>query len=361
MSDLPRRPLRTGYTTGSCATTAALAAARYLLEGSCPTRVEILLPRQRRLRLPLAYCEKARDNSATAGVIKDAGDDPDVTHGAMILSRVELRPRPGLSLHAAEGVGTVYNKGLPIPPGEAAINPVPRRLIAAHLARLAERCGYQQGFRLSVGVEDGARLARSTMNARLGIRNGLSILGTTGIVRPFSCAAWIASVRQAIDVACANGHQHLGVATGSSSEEALRREHQLPEMALIEMGDFVGAALKQLRRYAVPRLSLAGGFAKLSKLAAGHSYLHSSHSAVDHDFLAALARRLGAGAPLCAAVRAAPSAGAVLQLCQEARLPIAQALCRCALEQTQALLGVAVQLDVLLVGRSGQLLAQLET
>ena len=215
----------------------------------------------------MTYCILAK-TVAVAATIKDAGDDPDVTHGALIVAQVTLDAAPGVRFDAGLGVGIVTLPGLPIPVGEPAINPTPRRMMIEHLARLANEADYRGGFAVTIGVENGAELAQKTLNSRLGIIGGLSILGTTGIVRPFSCAAYIASIQQAIDVARANGCLHIAACTGSASERLMHTHYGLPDRALIEMGDFAGAVLKHLRRSPIPRLSLAGGFGKISKLAA---------------------------------------------------------------------------------------------
>ena len=181
-------PLRSGYTTGSCATATSLAAARLLLTGVVSDVAEIVLPKGQQVPMPLVYCRLTAGNAklAEAGTVKDAGDDPDVTHGAIVFARVRLIAEPGVTFRAGPGVGTVTRAGLTLPVGEPAINPVPRKMMTAHLTELAAEHAYSGGFEVTIGVEGGAELALKTMNPRLGILGGLSILGTTGIVRPFS-------------------------------------------------------------------------------------------------------------------------------------------------------------------------------
>lgn len=348
------RALRYGYTTGACATAASLAAARRLLTGVVADTVTITLPRGQIVTLPLAYCREG-DQGAEAAVCKDAGDDPDVTHGALIFARVTRASQPGVSFHAAEGVGTVTRPGLPLAVGEPAINPVPRRMMREHLQVLAATAGYPGGFAVAIGVVSGEALAERTLNGRLGIVGGLSILGTTGIVRPFSCSAYIATIHRAIDVARANGLVHLAACTGASSEQAMRRRYQLPEMALIEMGDFAGAVLKYLRRQPVPRLSLAGGFGKFCKLAAGHLDLHSRASQVDFDWLAAQAAAVGADPALQAVIRTANTSQAVLAVTQAAGLPLGDWICRLAQDRAAAVVGERVQVEVWALDRQGEL------
>ena len=348
-----RQPLRYGYTTGACATAATLAAAHRLLADLELDQVEITLPRGQRPVFGLEYC-RLTATGAEAATVKDAGDDPDVTHGALIFAQVALSESPGVRFHAGPGVGTVTRPGLPIPPGEPAINPTPRQMMTEHLLRLATQQGYRGGFEVTVGIENGSELALKTLNPRLGIVGGLSILGTTGIVRPFSCSAYIASIQQAIEVARANGLTHIVACTGAASEHTLRSHYALPDMALIEMGDFAGAVLKHLRRAPIPRLTLAGGFGKISKLAAGHLDLHSRNSSVDLALLAVEAAALGADATLQEAMRAANTSQQALALAQAAGLPLGNRICALARDQARAILPPEVAVEVWATDRAGQ-------
>ncbi len=280
------QPLRRGWTTGACATAAAKAAYAALRTGAFPDPVEITLPGGQRPAFALAET-RLQDGGAEAGVVKDAGDDPDVTHGALIRARVTLAPPgAGIAFRAGPGVGTVTRPGLPLSPGEPAINPVPRRMISAALAEIA---GGAADAVVEISVPGGEAMAARTLNGRLGIVGGLSILGTTGIVVPYSCAAWIDSIHRGIDVARATGLTHIAGATGSTSEAAVRALLGLTETALIEMGDYVGGMLKYLRRHPVPRVTIAGGVAKMTKLAQGRLDLHSKRGEADLPALAALA------------------------------------------------------------------------
>jgi len=348
-----QQPLRYGYTTGACATAASTAAARRLLTCIELDQVEITLPRGRLAQFPLEYC-RLTSQGAEAAVAKDAGDDPDVTHGALIFAQVALRAQPGVRFHAGPGVGTVTLPGLPIPAGEPAINPTPRRMITEHLRGLAAESHYDGGFAVTIGVENGAELAQKTLNPRLGIVGGLSILGTTGIVRPFSCSAYIASIQQAIEVARANGLAHIAACTGATSEQTIREYYGLSDMALIEMGDFAGAVLKHLRRVPIPRLSLVGGFGKISKLAAGHLDLHSRKSSVDLALLAVEAAVLGADTRLQEAMRAANTSQQALALAHTARLPLGERICNMARDQARALLPPSVAVEVWATDRQGK-------
>ena len=282
--------LRRGWTTGACATAAAKAAYTGLLTGEFPDPVEIGMPRGGRAAFSLAEGRVA-GGVGVAAVVKDAGDDPDVTHGALVRVRV-WRGGAGVTFRAGPGVGVVTRAGLPLPPGEPAINPVPRQMIRDALAEVA---GGPVDLVVEVGVDDGAVLAQRTLNGRLGIVGGLSILGTTGIVVPYSCAAWIDSIHRGIDVARAAGLDHVAGATGSASEAAVAALYGLPEVALLEMGDFVGGMLRYLRRHPVRRVTIAGGVAKMTKLAQGRLDLHSKRGAADMAALAAWAGVPGIG------------------------------------------------------------------
>ena len=359
----PARPpsgtLRRGWTTGACATAAAKAAYEALLTARFPDPVTVRLPRGLRATFDLAET-RLSDGDAFAAIIKDAGDDPDVTHGARICCTVSHgAPGSGIRFAAGECVGTVTLPGLPIPPGEPAINPKPREMIADALQGVAGDFGVAPDVLVTVSIPGGAALAEKTANGRLGIVGGLSVLGTTGVVIPYSCASWIHSIHRAVDVARATGMDHLAAATGRTSEVAIKAHHDLPERALIDMGDFAGALLKYVRAHPLPRLSVAGGFGKLSKLADGHMDLHSSRSSVDVGGLAARLADLGAAPELVTQARAAVSAGAVLALAAEAGLDrdLAAAVARGAREVCRASVAGATDIDVLVAARDGQVLA----
>ena len=335
--------LRRGWTTGACATAATTAAYAALRTGTFPDPVTIDLPGGKRPAFALAV-ERLEQGAATAGVVKDAGDDPDVTHGALVLATVRHGPSgSGVEFRAGPGVGTVTLPGLPVPVGEPAINPVPRRM-------MREAVGDADVI-VEISVEGGEELARRTWNPRLGIEGGLSILGTTGVVVPYSCSAWIASIRQGIDVAVAAGHEHVVAATGDTSERAARERYPLPDSAVLDMGDFAGATLKYLARHPIPRLTLAGGFAKLSKLAAGYLDLHSGRSQVDLDRLAAVA-----GLPALAHANTAMHA---LELARQAGVPLADRVAADARDVALGVLGGApVAVEVLVVNRAGEVVGQ---
>jgi cobalt-precorrin-5B (C1)-methyltransferase len=353
-------PLRRGWTTGACAAAAARAAYAALLTGRFPDPVTIRLPRGQVPCFPLALAELG-DRSARAGIVKDAGDDPDVTHGALVVAALAwAAPGSGIRFCAGEGVGTVTRPGLPLAVGEPAINPAPRAMIRDALADVAEANGAPPpDVTITIAIPGGGLLAEKTMNARLGIVGGLSVLGTTGIVVPYSCSSWIHAIHRGIDVARAAGIDHIAAATGTTSERAVQRLYGLPEPALIDMGDFVGGTLKYLRRRPVPRLTLAGGFAKLAKLAAGHLDLHSSRSRVDPAGLARLLAATGAPADKVEAAARSDSAGAVLELAGGHAPALAEAVARQAREVALATLSGDIEVEIAIVDRDGRFLARI--
>ncbi|NED98615.1 cobalt-precorrin-5B (C(1))-methyltransferase [Phytoactinopolyspora halotolerans] len=345
--------LRYGWTTGACATAAATAAYTALLTGEFPDPVEVRLPKGRRPYFSLAT-ERLDDGVASAGVVKDAGDDPDVTHGALIVATVRAgRPGSGVAFRAGDGVGTVTRPGLPLDVGEPAINPVPRQLIREAIGRVAGEHGGSGDVVVEISIPHGEEMARQTWNPRLGIVGGLSVLGTTGVVVPYSCSAWIDSIRRGVDVARAMGHVHVAAATGSTSERVVQEMYQLPDSALLDMGDFAGAVLKYLRRHPIPRLTVAGGFAKLSKLAAGFLDLHSKRSQVDFALLAEMVT--AAGSPdLASSIGHANTAIHALELAQTAGIDLGTLVARRARDTASEVLGDApVTVDVVVVDRAG--------
>jgi cobalt-precorrin-5B (C1)-methyltransferase len=355
--DAPRRPdapLRSGWTTGACAAAAAKAAFEGLHAGRVPTAVTIRLPRGERPSFAIA--ESALGPGwASAGVIKDAGDDPDVTHGALV--RVTLsQAAEGIDFRAGEGVGMVTRAGLPIPPGQPAINPGPRAMITEALADIAESLGVPCAVTVTIAIPGGEKLAERTLNGRLGIVGGLSILGTSGIVTPYSCAAWVHTIHRGIDVAIAAGQPHILGATGSTSEAAAQALLGLPDLALIDMGDFVGGMLKYLRKHPVPRVTIAGGFAKLAKLAQGHLDLHSGRSRVDVARLSDDLRAVGAPAELVEAASQAVSAGELLELASDHEKPLCDRIAQQAVARCRRELPSDVAVDLLVFNRAGRLI-----
>ncbi len=350
--------LRRGWTTGSCATAATRAAFEGLVAGHFPDPVTVTLPGGQTPAFALATTASG-EGWARTGVVKDAGDDPDVTHGALVLATV--RPAPagaGLVFRAGPGVGTVTRPGLPLAVGEPAINPVPRAMIARTLDEARVAIGGPEDVEVEISIENGEKLAERTLNGRLGIIGGLSILGTTGIVVPFSCAAWIASIQRGIDVARASGFIHVAASTGNTSEQAVKALHRLDDVQLIDMGDFVGGTLKYLRKAPVPRVTLALGFAKGVKLGQGLLDLHSKRGSVDLAALSSIAADLGSSDELIRAVGDANTALEALMLCRDAGIPIADAVAERGFATAATVVaGSGMELEVVLFDRNGGLLA----
>lgn len=338
--------LRRGWTTGACATAATKAALTGLWTGQVPDQVQITLPRGETPIFQIASVDRG-DGWVRCGVTKDAGDDPDVTHGALIQAEVR-EGRSGVEFRAGDGVGTVTLEGLPIPPGEPAINPVPRQMMRDAVAELATQQGRATDIQITVSIPGGQELAAKTWNPRLGIKGGLSILGTTGIVRPFSCAAWIASIHRGVDVARAAGVPHVAGCTGATSERTVQGHFDLPDQAMLDMGDFVGGLLKYARRHPVPRITIGGGIGKMTKLAQGAIDLHSGRSQVDFD---ALAKRLGE--PDVA------QANTALAAWRQIGQPMADAVAQDALATCRALIQDApTDIDIIIIDREGAIIAQ---
>ena len=367
--DLPRtakvrkQALRTGWTTGSCAAAAAKAAVTALSTGDVQKTVEIGLPSGQRVSFPVDTCTLSREGQAEAVVVKDAGDDPDVTHGARLTATVRWRGEPGLELDGGVGVGVVTKPGLGLELGGPAINPVPRAMITQAVGEVVDLT--RKGVRVVISVPDGERMARKTTNGRLGIIGGISILGTTGIVRPFSTASWRASVEQAISVLAAQGEDTVVLCTGGRTERgAIALKPGLPEVCFVEVGDFTGAALRRAVEHGLARVVFVGMAGKLTKLASGVLMTHYTRSKVSLSLLrditlAAgghqdLAEQVGAAntarhaAELWAAAGLLPAAGR--ELCDRT----AQVLSRFCAEVAQPSGASVPSVEVIMVDFSGQ-------
>ncbi|MGG1658562.1 cobalt-precorrin-5B (C(1))-methyltransferase [Brevibacillus sp. NRS-1366] len=288
------KPLRHGYTTGSCATATTKAALIALITQEEQSEATIRLPIGEEVTFQLVSCEFT-SKKATTGTIKDGGDDPDATHGALILSTVEWSDEPGIILDGGIGVGRVTKPGLPVSIGEAAINPVPRKMIRETAQAVLEEYGTKRGIKIVISVPAGEEIAKKTLNGRLGILGGISILGTRGIVVPFSTSAYKASVAQAVNVAKEAGCDHIVLSTGGKSETfGIATYPDLSEEAFVEMGDFVGFSLMQCKRKQMKKVTLVGMMGKFSKVAQGVMMVHSKSAPVDFGFLAQMAKDAGA-------------------------------------------------------------------
>ncbi|EPX78937.1 cobalt-precorrin-5B (C(1))-methyltransferase [Litoreibacter arenae] len=344
MSDETLPKLRRGWTTGACATAAVKAGLQIWWGGAVPSKVSITLPKGETPVFALSTVAQG-DGWAEVGIEKDAGDDPDVTHGAIIKARVAASDG-GVVFRAGEGVGIVTKPGLPIGVGEPAINPVPRAMMDEVVAEMAGEYGRMPDVEITVSVVNGAEIAKKTWNPRLGIEGGLSILGTTGVVRPFSCSAWIASIHRGIDVARAVGLTHVAGCTGATSERVVQQMFGLPGHAMLDMGDFAGGLLKYLSRHPIDRITIGGGIGKITKLAQGARDLHSKRSQVDFTALNEwVAADISGANTALEAVTIAPE--------------LAERVAQEALAQVKLILKDAqVKPDIVVIDRAGNVLAK---
>lgn len=351
-----RQGLRTGFTTGACAAAAAKAAAHCLIHNEALTSVCSTLPNRQAVRFGLSRCTWEGEG-VLCGVIKDAGDDPDCTHGAELLAHVCLRRESGVEILGGEGVALVTLPGLGLEVGTAAVNPVPRRNITEMVQEELAQSSWS-GAVVRISAPAGEAMALKTTNARLGLLGGISILGTSGIVRPYSTAAFRASVVQAIRVAHMQGCEEVVLTTGGRSETwAMRLYPELNVRAFVQMGDFAGVSVRQAAHCGLRRVRVVGMMGKLSKLAAGRMMTHAAGSQVDLQLLAGLAAEEGASLALCEEILKAVTARRVLELCAEARIhSLPTAICRRASAALQIHAGESLALQVSLLDFEGNLL-----
>jgi cobalt-precorrin-5B (C1)-methyltransferase len=364
-----RRGTRTGYTTGSNAAAAAKAATIALFTRTWPAQVTISLPiGETAVMTPTM--QELNEDWAYCCMVKDAGDDPDVTHGALICAHVRSTAAPGIVLEGGVGVGRVTLPGIGLPVGSAAINPVPRQQITENVwdavrqhAPGGEDWLEAHGLGITISVPEGETLAQRTLNPRLGILGGISILGTTGKVFPYSTAAWRASVIQAVEVAARNHAQKVVMATGGRSERfAMQLFPDLPELAFVELSVFTGDALKSCIDMGVQSAVFVGMIGKMIKTAQGHMQTHVAGNQVDFAFLAEVCRSVHAPEELVAAVERANTGRHFLELCQQHHFlaPLAR-IVELALDACNAFVrrnGGAMELETILVDFDGGVLGR---
>ena len=306
-----KKELRHGYTTGTNSTAATKAALLSLILQEQIVKVTVTLPIGDTVPFTMDKLSLG-PKSVSAEIIKDAGDDPDATHLARIISTVSWNDAPGIELDGGTGVGRVTKPGLPVPVGEAAINPVPRRMILRAAQEILDEYGIGRGIKIVISVPDGEEIAKKTLNSRLGIIGGISILGTRGTVVPFSTAAFRASIAQAINVAKENGCTEVVACTGGRSEDfAIESHPHIQEDAFIEMGDFIGFTMKQCKARKMKKVTLVGMMGKFSKVAQGVMMVHSKSAPVDFNFLADLVEQAGLPPELVEEARHANTASQV--------------------------------------------------
>ncbi|MCF6405165.1 cobalt-precorrin-5B (C(1))-methyltransferase [Chitinophaga filiformis] len=299
LQPVPEGPLRQGYTTGACATACTKAALLSLITQEPVHDIEITLPLGEKVRFRISDCS-FNHKRATCTTVKDAGDDPDVTNGATIGCTVSFNDTLDVKFLRGEGVGIVTLPGLAIAVGEPAINPVPRKMMTDAVHFLTHRYSLNKGVNIEVFVVDGVSIAKKTLNSRIGILEGISILGTTGIVRPFSSSAYIASITQGIDVALANDCREIVINSGGRSENLLRKRFpHLPEFAFIQYGNWIGETLAKIRTVPLQKVTMGIMLGKAAKLAQGELDTHSGKSTWDKQFIYSLARDCGYSKEQC--------------------------------------------------------------
>lgn len=359
MEGQPKRGkgLREGFSTGSCAAAAAKAAVAALVAGSPVPEVEIGLPMGRRVTFKVERCE-LRNGSALCSVIKDAGDDPDCTHGAEICAEVRLRDEPGIEIDGGEGVARVTKPGLGIEIGRASITRVPLKMMRESVGEAAGDSN-GRGAMVLVTVPRGEEMAKKTLNHRLGLIGGISILGTTGIVKPYSTSAYKVSITQGIDVALANGCEEIVITTGGSSEKFAQQIFPLPEEAFVQMGDWVGFTLKYASKKGLKKVGIVGMIGKLSKIADGQFHTHARRAAVNLNLLAAVAQECGAPSDLVEKLKAANTARDAAEMVTAAGLPgFFDRICAIICENCQRHVEGALQVECVLTDHDGKVLGR---
>lgn len=300
--------LRHGYTTGANATAGAKGALTALITQKKQTESTIVLPIGETVTFTLVNCY-FHDQSVTVELIKDGGDDPDATHGATIQVTVSWADELGVHIDGGKGVGRVTKEGLPIPVGQAAINPVPRKMIKETVEETLKTFNIRRGVRVIVSVPEGEEIAKKTLNGRLGIVGGISILGTRGTVKPFSHSSYKASIALAVNVALAKQIEHLVITTGGRSEKyGMQAYPNLPEEAFVQMGDFVGFTLKLCKKKKIKKVTMVGMLGKFSKIAQGEMNVHARKSSIDFNFIAQVAKEVGVEDSMLANIRKANTA-----------------------------------------------------
>ncbi len=349
MTTEEKKRLRSGFTTGACAAAAAKAATLVLLRQRLVESVEIPFPGGDRHGFSLHSCV-CQDGQVTVSIIKDAGDDPDVTNGAEIIAIVEQvtlqEDGESLTILGGPGVGRVTKPGLPVAVGEPAINPVPRKMIRAAVAEAFVEAGIGNilPLQVTICVTDGEVLAEKTLNSRLGILGGLSILGTTGIVRPVSARAWTDTIDASMKVARAAGLSEVILSTGRTSEAAVQKQLRLPEEAQVMMGDYLAYGLKAARRHGFVKIYLAGMWAKILKCALGIPQTHVRHGALEMAQAADLLHELGLDRALADELASANTAREIYQRLTEAgREELITAVCLRAKEYAVRRSGLVVE------------------
>lgn len=359
MEEVKKEKLRTGYTTGTSATAAAKAALLAIINQIKVENVDVKLPKGSLIKIPIHFCEFDKNN-ARCIVIKDGGDDPDVTHGAEIVVDLSFTKNINeIEIDGGEGVGIVTKPGLGLELNKSAINPIPKKMIIENLREIADKCLVEKGIKVIISVPRGKELGPKTDNPRIGILNGISILGTSGIVIPFSTASYAASIRQNLDVAIAMGDNTVVLTTGGRSEDFAKKIVDLPEHCFVQMGDFSGYTIQQCARKKIRKAYVVGFIGKLAKMAAGVKQTHVKGSKVDMNFLAELARKCNANDEVIESVKRANTARHVSEIILENNVGgFFEEICNETYKHMRKHSEEKVLLDVILFDFNGQILAR---
>lgn len=351
--------LRTGFTTGTCATAAAKAALVSIINKNKISSIEVTLPKEKKITIAVVSCQFSND-AAQCSVIKDGGDDPDVTHGTEIIVDLQLTDNiGGIEIDGGQGVGRVTKPGLGLEVGSAAINPIPKRMIVQNLSEAGKEVLKKNGIRVIISVPKGREIAPKTDNPRLGIIDGISILGTTGIVIPYSTASFAASIRQSLDVTIAMGGDTVVLTTGGRSEDFARKEISLPDHCFVQMGDFSGYTIQQCAKKSIKKAHVAGFIGKLTKIAMGVKQTHVKGSKVDMDFLSETAKKCNAKKEALDEIKKANTARHVQEIIINSKVDgFFTAICKQAYEQMRTHSENKVEVEVILFDFDGRILGR---
>ncbi|HEX9845825.1 MAG TPA: cobalt-precorrin-5B (C(1))-methyltransferase [Candidatus Nitrosotenuis sp.] len=358
-TEKPREKLRTGFTTGAAATAASKASLLAIINQKKIESVEISLPKEKKITINLVSCD-FDSSSAKCSVIKDGGDDPDVTHGAEIIVDLQLTNNVNqIEIDGGEGVGRVTKPGLGLEIGSAAINPTPKKMITENLCQIGKQVLEKNGIKVIISVPKGKEIAQKTDNPRLGILGGISILGTTGIVIPYSTASFAAAIRQSIDVTIAMKDNTVILTTGGRSEEFSKKEISLPDHCFVQMGDFAGYAIEQCAKKGIKKVYVAGFIGKLTKIAMGVKQTHVKGSKVDMDFLAKTASSCGASNTVLDQIKNANTARHVQEIVVKNKVEgFFSAVCSEAHKQMRTHSDNKVEIEVILFDFDGSILGR---
>ncbi len=359
VEEVKKEKLRTGYTTGTSATAAAKAALLSIINQTKIENIDVKLPKGSFIKIPIHLCQ-FDENRSKCSVIKDGGDDPDVTHGAEIVVELSFTDKINeIEIDGGEGVGIVTKPGLGLELNKAAINPVPKKMINENLREIVDKYLLKKGIKVIISVPKGKELGPKTDNPRIGILNGISILGTSGIVIPFSTASYAASIRQNLDVAIAMGNDTVVLTTGGRSEDFAKKIVDLPEHCFVQMGDFSGYTIQQCARKEIKKAYVVGFIGKLAKMAAGVKQTHVKGSKVDMNFLAELAKKCNANERIIESIKMANTARHVSEIIIENNVNgFFEEICNETYKHMRKHSEEKVPLDVILFDFDGNILAR---